>query len=188
MVVKTVAAGKGVAVQEELLSSKPAPSASASASSSSSSSAAAAVGHSFGLSAYTGNPEAVKISRRYVDEDLNRCFSLSGLGQSRDSTYESRRAAELDSSLGPKSSMSPKTDLLIDVHTTTSNVGTLLIHSRDDLFTRRLAAFLVHESRRGGGGDAFVPTVRLCEWLPDGSGEVDFPFCPTLGRSGFTWE
>ena len=97
----------------------------------------------------------------------------------------------------PKSSMKPGADLIVDVHTTTSNVGTLLIHAAGDVFTQRLAAFLVHESKKGGGalgGKGFsVPKVRLCEWLPGTSSSAgefgtDFPFLPTLGRSGFTWE
>ena len=87
------------------------------------------------------NPKAIQNNTRYVDEDLNRCFlasELDGCPQAKDKlvskedlSYERERAAELNEMLGPKGSEA-RTDLIIDLHTTTSNTGINLIMSPVD--------------------------------------------------------
>ncbi|KAM3623586.1 uncharacterized protein V6R79_012985 [Siganus canaliculatus] len=74
------------------------------------------------------NPRAMEACRRYVEKDLNRCFTDELLSTPiTDSTpYELRRAQELNAQLGPKGSQEA-VDLLCDIHNTTSNMGLCLI-------------------------------------------------------------
>ncbi len=91
------------------------------------------------------NPEAVRLNRRYRDHDLNRAFSQTCLDVTVDSKlYEFRRAKELNALYGPKGSAT-KTDLLLDVHNTGSNMGNCLILSARDPFTMRASAVLTQE-------------------------------------------
>lgn len=91
------------------------------------------------------NPEAVRLNRRYRDFDLNRAFSQTCLDVTVDpQQYEFRRAKELDALYGPKGTAT-KTDLLLDVHNTGSNMGNCLILSARDPFTMRASAVLTQE-------------------------------------------
>lgn len=91
------------------------------------------------------NPEAVRLNRRYRDHDLNRAFSQVCLDMTVDSKlYEFRRAKELNALYGPKGAAT-KTDLLLDVHNTGSNMGYCLILSARDPFTMRASAVLTQE-------------------------------------------
>ena len=91
------------------------------------------------------NPEAVRLNRRYRDFDLNRAFSQTCLDVNADpQQYEFRRAKELNALYGPKGAAT-KTDLLLDVHNTGSNMGNCLILSARDPFTMRASAVLTQE-------------------------------------------
>lgn len=91
------------------------------------------------------NPEAIRLNRRYRDYDLNRAFSKTCLSVSSDlSLYEFRRARELNKLYGPKGS-DTRTDLLLDIHNTGSNMGFCLILSARDPFTMRASAVLTQE-------------------------------------------
>ncbi len=91
------------------------------------------------------NPEATRLNRRYRDHDLNRAFSQVCLDVTMDSKlYEFRRAKELNALYGPKGAAT-KTDLLLDVHNTGSNMGNCLILSARDPFTMRASAVLTQE-------------------------------------------
>jgi len=91
------------------------------------------------------NPEAVRLNRRYRDHDLNRAFSQTCLDVTVDSRlYEFRRAKELNALYGPKGA-NTKTDLILDVHNTGSNMGYCLILSTRDPFTMRASAVLTQE-------------------------------------------
>lgn len=91
------------------------------------------------------NPEAVRLNRRYRDFDLNRAFSQTCLDVNADpQQYEFRRAKELNALYGPKGAAT-KTDLLLDVHNTGSNMGNCLIVSARDPFTMRASAVLTQE-------------------------------------------
>ena len=72
-----------------------------------------------------GNPAAVEANRRFLDEDLNRCFLRSKLDAPPE-TREAQRAREVDAALGPKGSDNAA-DLVIDLHTTTANMGVTMI-------------------------------------------------------------
>lgn len=76
--------------------------------------------HIDNLAVQIGNEEALKLNKRYIDQDLNRSF----LGK-KNGNYEERRAFKLTPAI--KSS-----DLVIDVHSTTSDTKDTLIVSKLD--------------------------------------------------------
>jgi len=95
------------------------------------------------------NPRAIAANRRYIDRDLNRCFGNNDLANSALTGYENQRAREIAAQLGPKDH--PKIDLIIDLHTTTSNMGLTVLPSSKHPFNLRLAAYL----------SQLDPTVRV---------------------------
>lgn len=91
------------------------------------------------------NPEAMRLNRRYRDHDLNRAFSQTCLdSEIGGGLYEFRRARELNKLYGPKGE-NTRTDLLLDVHNTGSNMGMCLILSARDPFCMRASAVLTQE-------------------------------------------
>ena len=158
------------------------------------------------------NPRAVQMCRRYVDRDLNRCFMLSDLTadpaadgeaasraaadpaaplNNRLTEYEHQRARLIDGLLGPKASASRNIDLAVDLHTTTSNLGTTLIIREDDRTALRIAALAA----------ADIPEVRILTYTVDegSGGEVgvgvgsaaepgDYPFLVESAAHGITVE
>ncbi|MEC9284239.1 MAG: aspartoacylase [Bdellovibrionota bacterium] len=68
------------------------------------------------------NPKAFAQNKRFVDEDLNRCFSKEKI-ESPHGIYERTRAGELLEKI-------KDSDLLVDLHTTTSNMGPTIIFSK----------------------------------------------------------
>jgi succinylglutamate desuccinylase len=95
---------------------------------------------SFTLDAMIANPRAVDLNRRYVDFDLNRCFSSGDLADSERSGYEWQRAQVLNAMLGPKGSADPAYQFVIDLHTTTANLGPTVIIREDEMLARIIAA------------------------------------------------
>ena len=97
------------------------------------------------VSLVLANPEAMRLNRRYRDHDLNRSFSQTCLDAIVDpQQYEFRRARELNRIYGPKGE-NTKTDLILDVHNTGSNMGLCLILSARDPFTMKASAVLTQE-------------------------------------------
>lgn len=98
------------------------------------------------------NTNAFRDNRRYLDCDLNRQFKIPDLENSQLSNYEQSRAKLINAQLGPKgcsqdgSQKSPqektKTDFIIDLHNTTSNMGPSLILLQSDKFNVQLAAYV----------------------------------------------
>ena len=87
-----------------------------------------------------GNPPAINKKVRFVDEDLNRAFHIDDLKGSPRTSWESHRAHELNELLGPKFDH-PNIDVIIDLHTTTSNMGnTIIIYN--NLYNLKLAKFI----------------------------------------------
>ncbi|XP_076580894.1 N-acyl-aromatic-L-amino acid amidohydrolase (carboxylate-forming) A-like isoform X2 [Chaetodon auriga] len=78
------------------------------------------------------NPWAMQQCRRYVNTDLNRCFTHAALsGPLSDmAPYEMVRSRELNAMLGPKGSPEA-VDLVCDLHNTTANMGLCLIAYSD---------------------------------------------------------
>ncbi|KAM7377350.1 hypothetical protein PAMA_013913 [Pampus argenteus] len=78
------------------------------------------------------NPRATLQCHRYVDTDLNRCFTHAILNGPLSDTapYEMIRSQELNAMLGPKGSPGA-TDFVCDLHNTTANMGLCLIAYSD---------------------------------------------------------
>ncbi|XP_019732971.1 N-acyl-aromatic-L-amino acid amidohydrolase (carboxylate-forming) B-like [Hippocampus comes] len=92
----------------------------------------AEAGGDVSVRAVLANPRATRLGRRYLDTDLNRCFTHAALnGPLSDAPpYEMTRARELDALLGPKGS--PRAvDLVCDLHNSTSNMGLCVIAFSD---------------------------------------------------------
>ncbi|KAG7339468.1 aspartoacylase [Nitzschia inconspicua] len=112
----------------------------------------------FHLSTVIGNPVAHIQNKRFVDTDLNRQFSYDALQKaksisrstSQNIMVEQQRALELNELLGPKQfhddvddDVPPKMDLIIDLHTTTTNMGVTIIVGQDDVLTTQCAAYVL---------------------------------------------
>jgi succinylglutamate desuccinylase len=101
------------------------------------------------ISTLLANPEAYRQNKRFVDEDLNRQFSENNLmlrsmdGDNLPRTVESLRAHEINEMLGPKFSDSFKTDVIVDLHSTTSNMGLTLIIAEGDSLMAAAAAYVL---------------------------------------------
>ena len=79
------------------------------------------------------NPLAYENRVRYLEKDLNRCFLPDELGDSRSSNKEQAKAKDLLKEI-------QNADLVIDLHTTTSNMGPTLILAHEDDFLLQIAA------------------------------------------------
>ena len=86
-----------------------------------------------------GNPEAFAIARRYVETDLNRCFLPNDLHDPTLTRYEEKRAKEIQRQL---TGSDPSVEMIIDLHTTTANMGLTLILVNHHPFNLALAAYL----------------------------------------------
>jgi aspartoacylase len=80
---------------------------------------------SFETVTFIANPQAYEIGKRYFDTDLNRCFLKQDLANLDLSTYEAKRALEIFQTFGIGGSL--EADFIIDLHTTTSNMGLTVI-------------------------------------------------------------
>ena len=87
----------------------------------------------FTISTLLANTKAISQNKRYTDSDLNRQFSTNALMDNSLTNYEQSRAKVINQQLGPKGNA--KTDLVIDLHNTTSNMGpTLLIPQQGEFY------------------------------------------------------
>ncbi|MGR3279640.1 aspartoacylase [Acaryochloris marina NIES-2412] len=97
-----------------------------------------------------GNPSAIDNCVRYIDKDLNRCFNFQALdNEITSSFYETQRAREISDQFG-QSGRTP-VDLIIDQHSTTSNVGLMLMVDSLDPFILNLSAYLT----------SIIPTLKI---------------------------
>ena len=87
------------------------------------------------------NPNAFEANKRYIDCDLNRQFTLDDLANNELSNYEQSRAKAINNQLGPKGNS--RTDFIIDLHNTTSNMGPTLILFRSDDFNKKMGAYVL---------------------------------------------
>eukprot|EP00746_Dinoflagellata_sp_MGD_P010310 gnl/MRDRNA2_/MRDRNA2_121238_c0_seq1.p1 gnl/MRDRNA2_/MRDRNA2_121238_c0~~gnl/MRDRNA2_/MRDRNA2_121238_c0_seq1.p1 ORF type:complete len:337 (-),score=59.26 gnl/MRDRNA2_/MRDRNA2_121238_c0_seq1:93-1103(-) len=131
---------------------------------------------SFETEVFISNTLSVEKNVRYVEEDLNRCYSLEDLTNDAKATatLERKRAREVDKLLGPKSSPDPRCDLVIDLHNTTANSGIALLMAPNDDFGHELGKHLMTLDK----------DVCIVEWNP----LPDWCLCPSVGRSGMTFE
>ncbi|KEQ19265.1 aspartoacylase [Endozoicomonas numazuensis] len=85
------------------------------------------------------NTEACKRASRFIDADLNRSFTDEILNNNDDSVYEHRRAREINQLLGPKAN---NDRFIIDLHSTTSNMGMTLIVRDQAAFNLQAASYV----------------------------------------------
>jgi succinylglutamate desuccinylase len=119
------------------------------------------------------NPRAIEANRRYIDRDLNRCFDTEDLANPALHSYEDIRAREVAAQLGSKEQ--PQVDLIIDLHSTTANMGLTILPSSKHPFNLRLAAYLCE----------LDPAVRVSCGLQCGQ---DAPMVRSLSPLGCTIE
>mmetsp|Transcript_5286 Transcript_5286/g.11499 ORF Transcript_5286/g.11499 Transcript_5286/m.11499 type:complete len:408 (+) Transcript_5286:175-1398(+) len=160
---------------------------------------------SLDISTLLGNPQAHYANKRFIHTDLNREFSAEKLTNNDPSaeceqaatgtlddecllgseglplTVEALRAKELNAMLGPKfGDEHPATDLVVDLHSTTSNMGTTIIIPEGDVIMARAAAYVLHEC---GGEEG--ETRILMHSIPK---REHRPNLSSAARHGFTIE
>lgn len=86
------------------------------------------------------NPKACIVGTRYVDTDLNRCFLTQDLEDPNLSSYEAQRAKIIAQTFG--SNGSQQADFVIDLHSSTANMGLSIILANENLLNIQLAAYL----------------------------------------------
>ena len=133
----------------------------------------------FDISYTIANPPAVAKNTRFVDVDLNRQFGLENLAAtdciSSDSPLsELNIAKQLNQQLGPK--QHAKTDLVIDIHNTTSAMGATLILLEDSPFYRNMGGYL----------KAHMPSANIL--LEDEIPYLEHPYLCTIGQRGIMLE
>lgn len=114
---------------------------------------------SFSTEVHLANPEANKEVRRYIDQDLNRQFSVQDLNDPHLTGCEQQRAKSLNALLGPKED--PRVDFVIDLHTTTANMGMTLVFNTDDPFVIGMAFYI--KQRMPHANLFFHPNDRLSD-------------------------
>jgi succinylglutamate desuccinylase len=87
------------------------------------------------------NPKAYTIGKRYYEIDLNRCFTRQDLENPNLLTYEAQRAKEIFRIYGTGGEK--QADFVIDLHSTTSNMGLTLIIPNLHRFHLDLSTYLV---------------------------------------------
>jgi aspartoacylase len=120
------------------------------------------------------NQQAIKEVRRYIDHDLNRSFSLSALADKTLDSYEAKLAKELNSLLGKKGNSNPNVDFIVDLHTTTSNMGLSIVVSNESVTTWRAIAYL----------SKMQPKLKVYKW----KGDIENAFVDSIAPHGFAIE
>ena len=95
---------------------------------------------SFSTELIFANPRAFSENKRYCDQDLNRQFKHVDLANPELAGYEQSRAKALNQQIGPFEN--PRIDFVIDLHTTTSNMGPTLLLLQQGDFYRQLAIYV----------------------------------------------
>ncbi len=120
------------------------------------------------------NQQAIKEVRRYIDHDLNRSFGLGDLADSSLETYEAKLAKELNAVLGKKGSAEANVDFIVDLHTTTSNMGLSIVVSNESATTWRAIAYLCEKE----------PELKVYEW----QGDIENAYVNSIAPHGFVIE
>jgi succinylglutamate desuccinylase len=97
-------------------------------------------GYGLDIQCLLANVKAHQQTKRYIDQDLNRCFTFSDLQNVELSGYEQQRAKVLNQLIGPKEDS--KTDVVIDLHTTTAEMGVTIVINTEDVFYRKMVVWL----------------------------------------------
>jgi len=121
------------------------------------------------------NVAAIKQCTRYVDKDLNRTFSLQALNDYSTTTYEDTLSKVINQRLGPKGAEETAVDLVIDLHTTTSDMGLSICVSTEDSLTWQAIAYAKEQ----------IPELHIFRWKGD---TEDASFVSSIPPHGITIE
>ena len=120
------------------------------------------------------NPKAFAAGRRYVEKDLNRCFLKQDLQDPTLSSYEELQAKSIQNrlaSVGDK-----QADFILDLHSTTANMGLTIILVNSHPLNLQLAAYLSQIS----------PLVKV--YRSSFKSIAENPFVNSLCELGFAFE
>ena len=120
------------------------------------------------------NTRAIQEVRRYVDQDLNRSFGIHDLLNDDLDAYEAKLAKTLNEELGKKGSNEPNVDFIVDLHTTTANMGLSIVVSNPSSITWRAIAYLCK----------MEPTLKVYRW----QGDIENCFVDSMAPHGFAIE
>ncbi len=120
------------------------------------------------------NPKAFAAGRRYVDKDLNRSFLRKELQDPTLKSYEELQAKSIKNLL--TSTGEKQSDFILDLHSTTANMGLTIILVNSHPFNLKLAAYL----------SCINPLVKIyrCSF----QSVEENPFLNALCELGFTIE
>ena len=131
----------------------------------------------FDVNLFLSHPKAYEQNVRFIDFDLNRSFLLEDLSNDSLSNYEANRAKVINQILGPKECSN--TDLIIDIHTTTANMGCSIILVNDNLLNLQLSSYIKSK----------ISNAHIYYISPEAySGNSDQPFLNSLAKYGFALE
>jgi len=136
---------------------------------------------SLSISTLLANPAAYLENKRFLDTDLNREFTEKKLTGASDSR-EARRAQEVNRLLGPKAFVSGEgkaVDVVVDLHTTTSNMGITIIVPEGDAVMAQAASYVLWKC--GGEADCVI----LMHSILDKATRSNLS---SVGKHGFTIE
>jgi succinylglutamate desuccinylase len=147
---------------------------------------------SLAVETLVANPLAHEGNRRFVHADLNRMFTEDGLADLSAVGYEPNRAKAIHSHLGPKGP-DANADMIIDLHSTTANMGCTLIVDEWCPLALHVAAFVqscwsttdgIDEADSLGDGRS-MPLYILLHANPDQSRA---PYLSSVGKNGMQIE
>ena len=121
------------------------------------------------------NLKAMQKCTRYIDKDLNRTFKIEDLNNPNKADYEDVLAKVINAKLGPKGSQKPNVDFIVDLHSTTSNMGLSIVIDEGSKLTWQVAAYLKE----------MEPRVNIFRWKGD---TKDVSFVNSIAKNGFAIE
>mmetsp|Transcript_5546 Transcript_5546/g.14654 ORF Transcript_5546/g.14654 Transcript_5546/m.14654 type:complete len:333 (+) Transcript_5546:72-1070(+) len=136
------------------------------------------------------NPRAHAANVRFIDTDLNRMFAAESLSvDSKDAQagYEAQRAKEIDAAIG--SSSANRVDLLIDLHTTTTNMGCTLIVGTYSPDALAASAYVAEQWDRSSDADEnLIAAFPLRVLIDPLYGQDECPYLCSIARTGIEVE
>ncbi|QJR80015.1 aspartoacylase [Alteromonas pelagimontana] len=124
---------------------------------------------SLNIRCFFANHAAMQANVRFLDEDLNRQFLPERLNSDSDAK-EAILAKKINQELGPKGESN--TDLVIDIHNTTSHMGATLIILATDDFHIQMARYVKQH----------MPEANIL--VEDEKPVPEHPYLCTIGRRG----
>ncbi len=121
------------------------------------------------------NQKAIEKCRRYIDKDLNRTFITKDLNDKKMYSYEDILAKLINKKLGPKGAKKTNVDFIVDLHSTTSNMGLSIVIDNDSKLTWQVAAYLKKKE----------PKVNIFRWKGD---TKEVSFVNSITKNGFAIE